>query len=773
MLRKRTSPLALSLVKNKISLPTAIEKFPAELNKMGISFDLSTSQFKHSDTEVEDALNASTVAGVMSMKKILRGEGTESGKIYPAPEECLKAVAYVILELLQVRENKRRDRVLEEANRTLQEYKQLRSEETPFLGHFTANITELKIILYLCHPAYPSFRQKVEQINVKEIARISKIYKEIDGLIESIGKLGYEVVEEDNKLAIRCDGAVVKTIDCNDAKTNLKAFLRQEGKKSANTKKTTVDEAAAAPTIAEAVPVQKEKESVAPPPPQEVAAATLPPEEPQPTTPPSTEPVLLILDNNVLGPLATRRNQADANTTFLPLLERLMQLPNVTVVLPAYIANCEARGMNEKWGTKTFSSTIFSPAYQDTSNDHRLMNNRKDLTNIFDRACRISKREDGSWQILKTKNANHKLIIVETDVCKDRSKNIVDGGEKAICKLIKDAMPFAEATPIVVSEDNKYQWPSHIHRIGLSNLLEALCASSPETFASIGFKDNQDTLQSIEDTENTCCKQKMHNYYCYSHENKPEDAETIAEVIARGVALEKNGAEIITPLATLETSIKDQQRQKDAEKLKSSSAYGLLIGALMEGQVTYQELADKINALNRPDASPQTPRIDAEELHRYTSGQKDVDQDTHYALMAALVWDREGLREPEKEKLTKLLMDAWKVSSELPHSLSIQSSQESYHAYGNALTKAIGDVAPSVAVRIIDKYQNTQSSWAKKQATANELDQAINTTARKRPRDVLTTLTALEQLLGRSLEGEEKQLVFQAMIRDNNGRKGK
>lgn len=731
-----------------------ITDLPRLLRKANIGYDKVSRLFTHRNPEIASVLNTNLNSDVSAFTKGLF-EGSQ--KLKDAPHIAWFAwyqISGLITPILEQEQQDMDQTVHVEVSSAIENYNRKNATKT-----FACKLLREGSGLYVCHPGYDAIRLKVDSsINNRAIRKHADFFAEINKLIDRIKSLvGYEVAQKDNQLVISHDGQE-EFIDCNGiaTKANLNAFLRRTCMAAMVEIGALADEEIA---VREA--------SVA------STKAVLPPtpESPQPHAPPSTAPVVLIFDTNVLSPLATRWNQDDPASTFLPILERLMALPNVTVVLPASIANDEARGLHEHWQDNAFRTEIFNPAYKANSYSPHLVNNRTDLTKLFDSAYRIRRNpKDDSWAILKPhKKQNPKLIIVETDTCKKQPYSSSDRGEIAICQLIKDTMPFEGVAPIVVTEDNKYNWPGNIHRVGLCNVLEALNESSPETLSALGYSDHKDALDSLENTLNSL--DPGGNHYHYQHEHKPtKSKETIAEVIARGVALEKSGTEVVTPLAALQA----QQKQKGAEKPRSISQYGLLIGALMNGTVSYEALAEKINELNRVDAPPQSPKIDAEELQRYTSGQEYPKQDTHYALMAALVWERGGLQETEKEALTKLLMETWNLRRNLPHSQTIESSQLShYHDYGYALTKAIGDVAPSRAMRIITQYTDAPSPWAKRPATADELQGTIHTAGRKKPQDVLFTLKALEKLLGRNLADDEKCPIFNAMIQDNNGGKSR
>ncbi len=476
---------------------------------------------------------------------------------------------------------------------------------------------------------------------------------------------------------------------------------------------------------------------------------------------PDAEPIVLVLDTNILHPLAARMKKDDPNSTHLGLLTKLTEIANITIIIPATIANAEARGLQEIWDKERMQEQPFASNYnRTTTTSEKLVDRGNDLTTFFKPAYRLRQTSDGGWEHWVPKDgANPRLIILETPTCSHGRKGTFSHqekqnlGEKTIVQMLESAMPFP-AHAVIVTEDTQYEWPQ-CHRIKFLGMLEALKNVDPDSI------DNNlhDLTKAIETEIRIDNRRRSSEEPCLYRQGEclpTSSSDTFADLLQRNVAAHTAGSK----LAPLEVFL-DPECAKKGNRL---SAYGLFIEALMNGTVTYEALANKINDLNKAESSG-IPLINADILHRYTSGQEWPDQDTHYALMSALVWQSVNYSEQEKKILTQRLMDTWKTR-ESANFFTTKEEQEAYHGYGNVLAEIIGaDQQTALTTLNKPKEPNVLST---EPVTSAVLSASIRGQNAKDPRDVLKTLKAIDQLRidagGAAMSDDEKRVIFNVMI---------
>lgn len=279
-----------------------------------------------------------------------------------------------------------------------------------------------------------------------ELQRFGEALLDYGDFLETLGQEG--------RITEKNDGGVVVDGNMVAFESGYKTVVKQLGKAVAPEKHRT------ARIAAEKAVVQEQQERA-------IATSIQRQERREEKRELSEEPVLLVMDAGPLIDLSAQRGESKNGKSWLDLLEMTSELPNITVVVPAQVANLEARGMLEEWSAggevkaRTVNTSFEAPP-KGLQQRHAMA---RRLTALFEKAYRARLNANGEVEILppKTGHGNPHLIVWETNDCHrirqdiSRTHSLHDHlgqneGEQAIARFLCKENPF-DCPAIVISED--------------------------------------------------------------------------------------------------------------------------------------------------------------------------------------------------------------------------------------------------------------------------------------------------------------------------------
>lgn len=508
--------------------------------------------------------------------------------------------------------------------------------------------------------------------------------------------------------------------------------------------------------------------------------------------------VIVVPDTKILTAMAVRMSPHDPQSSLLGVLEMLSHLPNVTIMIPSTVANFEARGVVEDWNHAGFTSRVVNKKF---TADPEFAAITEDLTNFFASAYRVRKRQDGEgMQIIKPlHHPNPHLVIFETNKCREvihkiDSQSDLSGitrnhiGEQAIKEMIAHEMPFEHGAAVVISEDNEvnrmFKGVATLQKnpIGtgrFSDLMQAIFHHAPDASQRTPFWHFSEALEHVQKRiEALQNGRSQHPSYFRPEEEvgiyRGKTSETLAGMVQRGVLLAGAAAEVESPVLALAHAEKERET---TEAKTHPSRLGLLIQSLMdERSISFERLAERINSLNKVHDGIKTPAIQIEQLQGYVSGWTCPDHDTHYALMAALVWENPNMTAQEKKATTEEFMAAWNVRKDLPETLTMEKAKKFARVYANVLGSTMGiDRLETAAYQLTLQERKMASAQALQPLDAESLASMVTLRSRNKPPHlILRMIDALEYELGREIKDDERLALFKAMLDDgrNNAQHG-
>lgn len=491
----------------------------------------------------------------------------------------------------------------------------------------------------------------------------------------------------------------------------------------------------------------------------------------------SRAPVMLLFDTCSLLPLARRRVQDDPSSTLLPIIEMLSRLPNVVVAKTATVINLETCGAIEDWEGGQVKRQVVNRLFSSHISP-RALAQAQDVKELMQPAYRIRRKSEGyGLQLIVTQeNANPNLIIFETEQCREinyqlqvqdtlRGVTHHDVGEQTMERFLLQETPF-DVPAIVISEDYgaRERFRNKQTRTGqpigtakVADLIHAVYSHMPELFDRMHCNNAEHVLHVLG---------KMiaqgdpagHSFTANQHRGRTADSqgETLGEVIARGVMLKKMEIECDS---AIELAVEAERKREVSARLG-----GLIVEHMKMNKISYEQLAESINRVNRVNAEPKTPKIGVDDLKEIAAGWVCPDQDTHYALMDVLVMASKVHDTDTKKELIRELQDAWRLRQSVNPATPLEEAASLIQPYRymmtalleeNGFKKTAGQLNTLGDQRIaIEKLTEHGHQWLASLIENGGLNKPVKL------RQVINALAAS----GKILSDQEKLDLFGAML---------
>lgn len=550
-----------------------------------------------------------------------------------------------------------------------------------------------------------------------------------------------------------------------------------------------------------------------------VTAASVNPAKPA-QKPLDQKHVTLVLDASILANLRASRD--DKKNTWLDLIHETSRLPNVSIVIPAYIADWELRGgiSNIINGEPRFKNIDLHFRKGGKHSEKALA-----VQKLLENATRATRKPNGQIAIMPPRgNISSNIIIWETQKCREAFDDIqeIDRtelntstkwqkisskyrqtslGEECIEQFINDEIPFASPV-IVLTEDmpykngRKYNMSYMGEPVGTARLKDYVTAEMDARGDFLTKKMNRPELSPnmIEDelsayakktdkTPNLSRGPRFHKNEEIGQYTNHTTAESLAEVITRGVALAQAGLPTYSPKERLlEASVEITKKTPPASNVPTSNTPApaaeentqlgyVMIDLMAISGITRGMLAEQINILSK-STEAKIPYVTAEDVKHILSGRHAPTDDNFYCIADALIWKNPKIQDGQRHPLYKKLQAAYsaRCKEQSP------ASRDTYHELGELVWRMMEEVGLTSPEKMADRLNASADNLRSNHHTFTG-DEIFNIIAGKQhPNSIfvhkfLTVVERAKKDTGKPpLTDDEKYALFQAL--DNDLAKG-